>query len=435
MAVDDSDCKVNQQVLALQVELDRVLGLPPHKRLAALRAKYQATKQPIWQVLVANFDVLEHITPAPFSINRRPPPSFSERVAQEKAKQKKAQTTLLEARAKLIAMLGEKKAKKKKLTSPARSSSPGSGGCTEVLEKQKFRRYFAVRSRQLSPSYKEAVLIRSRRPGGWRLWCRDNNGFFCKRRETMINGWQHYFTYVVIQYADFCGPSLWEHVDKAEETDEEGGEDSDEEHDEDPGEEDVEGLDEDDTDGSGDECCDDDSDDNSDGDSDDDSDDDSEIGQDDIDNCTEMVRQQLIHQGKFREAERLNIQKHDLDVEDYICLLSTVVTDSATQMSTCIQNAVTNTDHINRELKERRWKYNYLRRRIGTDYSPYPGLADGRPSPLRAVTNAEDLKDNPCSESKASKKPQEGLWGDEEEEEARREFVATWDEDDAISKW
>ncbi|OTA74929.1 hypothetical protein M434DRAFT_18691 [Hypoxylon sp. CO27-5] len=430
MAVDDSDHKINRRVLALQLELDRVLGLPPHKRLAAFRAKYKKTKQPIWQVLAANFDVLEYVTPAPFSINRRPPRSFSERVAQEKAKRKEAQATLLEARAKLITMLGENMVKKK-LTSPAGPSSLDNGGCTEVLERQKFRRYFAVRSRQLSPSHKEASFIRSRRPGGWRLWCSDNNGFFCKRREAMIKSWEHYFNYTVIQYAYFC-PSLWEYVDEAEERNEEDEEDSDGENDEDPDEEGyAEDTEEEDTDGLEDEYS---HDDDSDDDYDSDSEDDSEIGLVEIDNCTKMVQQQLIHQGKFQEAERLKIQKHDLDIEDYICLLSTVVTDTATQMSTFIQKAMTSTDHIKRELQERHWKYNDLRRHRGTDCGPYRGLAYGRPSPLRDVTNAEDLKDD-SSETKAGKKTPEKLWRDEDEEEARREFVATWDEDDAGLEW
>ncbi|KAI1407387.1 hypothetical protein F5Y13DRAFT_174980 [Hypoxylon sp. FL1857] len=156
-----------------------------------------------------------------------------------------------------------------------------------------------------------------------------------------------------------------------------------------------------------------------------------------IDSCTNMVRQQLIDLGRFQDAERLEFQKHDLDVRDYLCLLSTVVADRTTEMNTCIHNAVSNTDQIRRKLKKRRSKHHYWKRHREIDFGGcgygYRGLAGGRSSPLRFVTNIEDLEDEPTG-MEVNKEPCEGLWGGEEEN-AQMEFQVVWSKDDAESEW
>ncbi|KAI0835814.1 hypothetical protein F5Y06DRAFT_119393 [Hypoxylon sp. FL0890] len=394
MAVDDNlGREATQEVLALQVQLNLILELPPHNRLAAIGVRSHKTKEPAWQVLAANTDVFEQNTPEPASVKRRTRQSLAEKIEQEKAKREKARAKLLKARVELVTMLGENRVKQKKLTSPAPYSCQIDEGRAAVQEIQQFRRFFAMKSRQLSPSYEEAVSIRSRPVGEWDLWCYSDKGFlFCKRREAMIKNWQRYFDYITTEYAHFRDTSLWSYLDEAGEHDKKDTEDA-----------------EDANDHVG------------------------RFGQDDINSCTEMVQQQLIDQGRFREAERLEVQKHDLDVRDYICLLNTLVVDRTNEMINCIQKAVSNTVKIRQELRERHWKHQSRKRRRGIDSDQYRGLADGRPSPLRTVTNIEDVEDEPTG-TKISEKPWDGTWGDEEEEPPA-EFKVTWAEDDAGLEW
>ncbi|KAI1138448.1 hypothetical protein F5Y05DRAFT_413069 [Hypoxylon sp. FL0543] len=346
--VDNPAHEAAQDVPTPSAELKRTLGPPPHESPATTEAQHS---------------------------KRRP---LSKKIEQEKKKRKVAQRRLLQARVNLVAKLGKKRAKKKKLTSPAQHSSQVDRRQAKVQERQTFRLFFAMKSRRLSPSHEETVVIRSRSAGEWDLWCYDQGSLFCKRREALIKSAQKYFDYVLTEYSRFSNIYQWEHLDG-------------------PGEQDC-------------------------------------FDQDNIDSCTEMVRHQLIDQGRLRRAQRLEFQKHDLDARDFLCLLNNLIINCKNEISSCIHKAVLNTVKIRRKLKERHWKHKARKSRRYVDSSQNPGLADGRPSPLRVVTNIEDLKEEAPTDTKVTEKVSGDIWGSGEEG-AQREFKPTWAEDDASLEW
>ncbi|KAI1086820.1 hypothetical protein F5B19DRAFT_110258 [Rostrohypoxylon terebratum] len=127
-----------------------------------------------------------------------------------------------------------------------------------------------------------------------------------------------------------------------------------------------------------------------------------------------IVKRHLAGKGREDQVESLERQKETMERRDFSTRLSVVAKECLTELNGFNRHMLENSWALKRRLKKRardskRW------RETRTDDKPgqFPGLAAGRPSPLRTSTSLDDLKDEIVDESGGEEQTEEGSpWDD-----------------------